>query len=262
MSSDDDLVAGDPATLDKTSQPLIRIVTLPDPMIRAEVYGHHIRNKNTSSWFIKYVKSTILRRKSQCYANCAFLEHPSGMDKYKFLHTRMETKNSAVFQIYINCGSWDYPFYDEASYNFVQRLLNARTFLQVSLALYKMLALVFSYTATPLTDGADNDDGIVFFLKTDPGSYSLGKIGIENDDLEMAAFKDCPLHQLVKLMTERLYWRKDGVQKKVYPVIAFDNAACLETNTFQLIYEFFDDNGIQSMRFLNLQTERGVHLKC
>lgn len=210
-----------------------------DDVARAFDYDY-LYSGDISSTFIAYVKEVLAKSPNEFFASYAFLGQSSCMGKSRLLRTRMETNDTAIFLVYINCRLVDgegFPKFDHSSLRFVARLLNITTEYNMTRTLFSFLSLAFKSIGSFDSNGR-------FMMNKEPKSYTIDDLKINLDRVVYGTEAFNP--EEVGKMINNMYWldTKTSVLKKVLPIIAFDEASCF------IDQEFFEDERDRNNRKL------------
>ena len=219
------------------------------PYIADAFLQNYLYEDFISSWFIRYV-ANVTNLSPEIYFACyAFFGQSSCMGKSRLLLTKMETDDAAIFLVYINCRASEatgFPLSDQTSCEFVANLLATLTFSEMSNYICGLLILILKLWTT--------QERSYFILNKKPKSYFLKDLGIKFEMIKdkALAIGDSTLSVAAEIqqIIENLYYVDGNIRKKVYPVIAFDEAACFVTKTFEFKDKVFKtDPGVSELAF-------------
>ncbi len=187
--------------------------------------------------FVKHILYITNSNPDHYFAAYTFLGQSSGMGKSRLLSESWEYEDHALFIIYINCRKRGdhkgYPFTGSETDDLVSYIMTLRSQGQMARLLRVLLQTIFKKAL----------DANGFLLDAENRSKSIEGLKIEFKDIQ--AQLEHPDQELtgegalvnISEMIEgmKLKCPKTGLEKTVIPVIAFDEAARLIDNKFQVV---------------------------
>jgi hypothetical protein len=184
--------------------------------------------------FVNYIKGIVGANRDTYFAGYTYLGQGSGVGKSRLLAESWEYDGTALFILRLNCrrrgDRQGYPYTGNETGLLVERILRIRSQEQMAALLRGLLHLVFE-------EALDDSN---YLKDPDHLSLSIEDLGITDDEIAEKSFDSDEIDgtgfETISDRINGMKLKRGSQEKKVIPIVAFDDAAVLITNEFLMDY--------------------------